>query len=408
MTHEETLLGAFRMIDLADEKGVHCSKLFADLGADVIKVEPPEGDRTRRWPPFVHDDPHLDKSLFFLHNNTNKRSVTLNLEHTDGQAILKKLVRKADVLLETSPPGYLKNLGLDYEALKVINPALVMASITPFGQSGPLHHYQSTDLISMAMSGVMQICGNPDGPPLKLGGSQSFPPAALYAASAIMMALYHREVSAVGQYIDISIQEALITFVEDKLAHQFWSLENINMVRSGNNRPAAEPWGIYECKDGWVFLCLASAAEWDTFAQLVSDWGGGDELLDPMYKGPVYSRKHVADIVRSFVSRFVRRFGKKELFAEGLRRGFVILPVNTPEDIARCPQLTHRSFFVEADHAVAGRLSYIGSPLYLDGIRGWNLQRTAPLLGEHNNEVYAGELGMTKDELLTLRHAGVI
>ncbi|MEE3248615.1 MAG: CoA transferase, partial [Chloroflexota bacterium] len=167
------LLPPYRVLDLTGPEGVFCGKLMADYGADVVKVEPPGGDATRQRAPFINDEPNAERSAYFLFYNTNKRSVTVDIENPQGQDLFKKLVASADVLIESFPVGYLKSLGLDYDALKNTNSGLVMASVTPFGQTGPWSRYQSSDLISLAASGFMQITGDPDGPPMRQGNEQS-------------------------------------------------------------------------------------------------------------------------------------------------------------------------------------------------------------------------------------------
>ena len=405
--NKETLFGYYRILELADEKGVYSGNLLGGLGADVVKIEPPGGDKTRSWPPFLRDEVHPEKSLYFLNFNTNKRGITLNLEHEDGREIFKQLVKTADAVVETFPAGYMESLGLDYPVLKEINPGLVMCSITPFGQTGPYRNYKACDLVNMAMGGFMQICGEADEPPVRLGGEQSFIAGSYWAAAAIAMALFYRETSGKGQYIDISIQEASIPFLQDKLVHQHWALAKINLGRYGNWSPAIMPWGGFPCKDGWVFIGVVTPKEWDDFSQWVYDWGGDKEMLNAMYKGGTYARASYVDILGRLITEFTKRYTKEELFTGGQKRGIVVLPVYTAEDIANCSQLESQQFFIEADHPVAGRLKYPRGPFYCDDAP-WKLRRPAPLLGEHNEEIYCQELDISKEELALLRGGGII
>ena len=193
MSEQETLLGDIRVLDLADEKGVYCTKLLADLGADTIRIEEPGGDPMRRIGPFFHDEPDHEKSLYWFQFNTSKRGITLNLETADGREILKRLVKTADVVVETFPPGYLDEMGLGYSVLSELNPGVVLTSITPFGQSGPYRDFQSSDLIAQAMGGLMYLAGFPEDAPHKLHGSQAYHSASVQAAVGTMMALYARE-----------------------------------------------------------------------------------------------------------------------------------------------------------------------------------------------------------------------
>jgi benzylsuccinate CoA-transferase BbsE subunit len=226
MTDELRLpLERLRIIDLADEKGVYCTKLLAELGAEVIKVEKPGGDPTRAIGPFQHDEPHLEKSLFFAYNNTHKKSITLNLEHADGRKIFRQLASGADILVETFAPGYLAERGLGYPVLSEPNPGLVMTSITGFGQNGPYKDYQSSDIVSYAMGGLMNQTGDSDKPPLLAGGLQTYYVSSLFAANATLMALFSRDASGQGQHIDVSIQECIATLLEVMCFYQYdgWS-----------------------------------------------------------------------------------------------------------------------------------------------------------------------------------------
>ncbi|MCZ6789915.1 MAG: CoA transferase, partial [Chloroflexi bacterium] len=210
----ETALGRLRVIDLADEKGVYCTKLLADLGADVIKIEKPGGDATRQIGPFWHDEPGPEKSLYFAYHNSAKRGVTLDLEHPDGQRIFKKFIGGADILVETFAPGYLDGLGLGYTDIKKLNPALVMTSITPFGQTGPHSHYKGSDIVACAMGGLMYQTGEADGPPTIGPGWQAYNMASSFATIATLAALHYRRVSGNGDHVDVSVQESISSILE--------------------------------------------------------------------------------------------------------------------------------------------------------------------------------------------------
>lgn len=194
----EAALAGYRVLDLADDKGLYCGKLLADLGADVIKVEPPGGDRTRLVPPFYHDEMHPEKSLSFLYLNANKRSLTLDLAGSEGKAAFQRLVATADVVLETFTPGYLDGLGLGYKGLRDINPRLIMTSITGFGQTGPYRHFQSCDIVAQAMGGLMYVTGYAEDPPNLIGARQAYYLASIHAALGTLVALYYRERTGVA------------------------------------------------------------------------------------------------------------------------------------------------------------------------------------------------------------------
>ncbi|MBW2370382.1 MAG: CoA transferase, partial [Deltaproteobacteria bacterium] len=191
--NSDKALSDIRVLDLAGPSGLYCTKLLADLGADVIRIEPPGGDSVRRIGPFYHDDPHPEKSLFHFHFNTNKRSVTLNLETEEGKRLFKKLIKTADIMVETFPPGHLHSMGLGYPVLKKINSSLILVSITGFGQSGPYRDFTSSDLVAMAVSGVLYTMGFPEDPPTTVGASQAFHMASANGAIWALMALFHRD-----------------------------------------------------------------------------------------------------------------------------------------------------------------------------------------------------------------------
>lgn len=404
---EERFLPPYRVLDLADEKGVFGTKLLADLGADVVKIEPPWGDKVRAKGPFFRDEVHPEKSLYFLFYNTNKRSITLNLELQDGREIFKRLVKTADVVVETFPVGYLDSIGLGYETLAEINPRLVMASITPFGQTGPWRNYKSSDLIAMATSGYMQVTGDPEEPPVRLGDEQSHFAPAQYAAVAIMAALYYRDtVSGRGQYIDVSVQEALITYYMDQHPALCWMLRKENVVRVGTSSALVIPLGAFPCKDRWISAGVATPKEWDTLAQWMYEVTGNEEILNPQYKGGVQERFPHKDIITALFLDFTSRLTMNELFHEGQKRDIIFLPVNEVGDILTDPQLEATDFWVELDHPVVGKLKYPLGIFYGEDIPV--CRRAAPLLGQDNEAIYCGELGFSREELAILRSGGII
>ncbi len=241
-------LEEIRVLDLADEKTSFCTKLLADSGAQVIKIEKPGGDPSRMMGPFGESLPQSEKSLFFLYNNTNKLSITLNLEHEEGRKIFRHLLKRADVVVETFPPGYLQSLGLGFVALKEINPKLIMISVTGFGATGPLNQYKSCDLVASASGGAMYVSGLPSAP-LKPYGEQSYYTASLFAAIAILLALRKRVRTGQGEHIDISLQEVVISTLEHVMVRYFY--EKIIFQSQGSLH-----WNfsfcILPCKDGLI------------------------------------------------------------------------------------------------------------------------------------------------------------
>ncbi|MCX5994915.1 MAG: CoA transferase [Chloroflexi bacterium] len=404
---EEGFLPRYRVLDLADEKGVYCGKLLGDLGAEVIKVEPPCGDKTRLRGPFFKNEVHPEKSLFFLYFNTSKGSITLDIEGTDGQEIFKRLVKKADVVVESFPVGYLAKLGLDYPKLKKVNPKLVMTSITPYGQKGPLSGYKAQDINIMAMSGYMQLVGEPDQAPLVLGGEQSFYPGSQYAAVGTMAALFYRDaVSGKGQYVDVPMQEAMISYWQEQTPVTMWQKTKENNTRVGAMDAMVTPCGLYPCKDGWISLCIVTPQEWATLSQWIHEVTGDDEVLKDEYKGGLLDRMPVRDMVNVLVINFTEKLTGREIFLEGQKRKLVVMPVNDVPSLVNDSQLNSRGFWVELNHPVVGKLKYPKGPLYSDAIGAPT--KVAPLLGEDNERIYCKELGYSKEDLAVLRAAGVI
>ena len=403
---EGVLLPPYRVLDLTGPEGVFCGKLLADYGAEVIKVEPPTGDVTRQRPPFISDVPGIERSSYFLFYNTNKKSVTVDLETSEGQVVFKKLAASADVLIESFPVNYMQSLGLDYDSLRQVNPGLIMASITPFGQTGPWKDYKSTDLISLAASGFMQITGDPDGPPLRQGNEQSHFPGAQHAATAIMGALFYRDMQdGRGQYIDVSMQEAMITYYTDAHPALAYIQRGENVTRVGTNSTLVIPLGAYPSKDGWISAGIITPREWENLSNWMFEVTGNEEILNEDYKGGNQDRAPYNDIITALVIDFTTRFTSEELFHQGQERNLVFIPVNTVSDLLVDPQLDASNFWFDIDHADAGKLKY---PLgVFDSEEVTPTTNPAPYLGQ-DNEVVFGELGFDEAELASLRTRGVI
>ncbi len=400
-------LPKYRVLDLADEKGAYCGKLLGDLGAEVIKIEPPCGDKMRLRGPFFKNKVHLEKSLFFLYFNTSKGSITLDIEDPAGKEIFKKLVATADVVVESFPVGYLASLGLDYRRLKKIDPKLVMTSITPYGQKGPLSGYKAEDINIFAMSGYMQLVGEPDQAPLVLGGEQTFYPGAQYATVGTMAALFYRDgVSGKGQHVDVSMQEAMISYWQEQTPVPMWQKTQENNTRVGAMDAMVTPCGLYPCKDGWISLCVVTPQEWDALSQWMYEVTGNAEVLKDEYKGGLISRMPVRDMVNVLVMEFTDKLTGREIFLEGQKRKVVVMPVNDVPSLVNDTQLNARNFWVELDHPVVGKLKYPKGALYSDAIGAPT--KAAPLLGEDNERIYCGELKYSKEDLTILRTTGVI
>ncbi len=405
----ENLIPPYRILDLTDRRAAFCGRLLADYGADVVKVEPPYGDPSRRLGPYPHDAPHAERSLDFMFYNTNKRSITLDLEREPGRALFRRLAADADAIIASCRRHYLDDLGIGFDTLRADNPGLITASVTPFGSTGEWADYQGDDLVVMAASGYMQITGEPDAPPVRQGNEHSHYPAAQYAAVAILAALYHRDFgNGSGQHIDISSQEALITYYTDAHPALLWRKLGRNVTRVGTNSTLVIPLGAYPCQDGWIAAGVITPREWDALAQWIHEVTGNDEVLNEAYRGGNQDRAQYIDIITALFLEFAENFTVQELFHEGQRRNLVFLPVNEIADLLTDPQLAESGFWCDIPHADPA----IGSVKYPLGIfHSEEVQprrQPAPALGADNAAVYQGELGLTSTHLDALKNDGII
>ena len=396
----DTALGDLRVLDLAGPMGLYCTKQLADLGADVIKLEPPDGDPSRSVGPFYHDEPDPENSLYWFHFNTSKRSITLNIEAADGKDILSRLVAAADIMIETYPPGYLDSLDLGYSALKEINPGLILTSITPFGQTGPYSDFKGSDLVGQAMGGLLFICGWEDEPPTKAGASPAFHIASIHACAATLIALYHRDITGEGQHVDVSMQQCVAHSLQ--WVTQMYDLQKRIMVRSGR---LGVP--LQECRDGWANVI--ALFDWDKLVDWLESGGGAEDLADARYKDMDYQiRPEVRQHITEVTDAFTRARDKKWVCEEAQKRGIIAIPCNSARDVVENPQLVSRSFFVDVEHPEQGdTLRYPGAPYRLSGTP-WGIRRRPPFIGEHNRDIYEGELGFTAEQTELLRARGVI
>jgi len=391
-------------LDIADSKGAYCTKLLADLGADVIKIERPEGDPGRGIPPFAGDTPHPDKSLHFLHRNANKRGVTLRLDTVEGSNILKRLVKTADVLVDNSPPDYMAGLGLDYSVLSGINPELIMASITEFGHSGPYKEYKGSNLVDFAMSGIMITSGYPGKEPCLLPGSPAYDSASVHASVSIVAALYMRGTTGQGQYIDTSVHVTSRTGLYPWIIPNYsYALNPGGPPPTSENRMGAQIYPVYPCKDGFIRIIALTPRQWDALMRVLDN---PDVLQTEEWRSFMY-RIGNADDLYALMLEFTTKYTMRELFEAGRREGVPIAPILSIADFYNSPQTKAREYFVEVDHPVAGKADYPGPP-YKWTETPATVRRPAPCLGEHNEEVYCQELGLSTDDLASLTGGGIV
>jgi CoA:oxalate CoA-transferase len=383
--------------------GPYCTKLLADLGAEVVKIERPGGgDAARSLPPFLHDIPDAEGSGLFLYLNTNKFGVTLNVATATGKDIFLELAKQADILVEDNPPQWMTERGLDYQSLKEINPRLIMTSITPFGQSGPYRNYKAYPLNVFQFGGEGYLTPggveNISRPPLKVGRFLADYDSGLSAAIAILAALYWRGKSGSGQRIDISKQESLM------------ALNRLDMVRSANEgevitraKQGVPYGGALPCRDGYTVFITWESEQWDRLVAFMGDpeWASDDKFKD------YASRYQHGELLNALLTEWLVNHPKEELYHEGQAAGVPFAMVYTSKDLVDSEHLKARGFFVEIDHPRTGKVKYPSVP-YKFSETPCQVKRPAPLLGEHNEEVFVRWLGHPREELAKLGSAGVI
>jgi len=401
----EQALSDVKVLDLSWYiAGPYCTKLLADYGADVIKIERPEGgDPARTMGPFVKDDPHPEKSGLFLHLNTNKRGVTLNLKSATGKEILRKLLADKDILVESFRPGVMERLGFGYEEVRRINPRIVMTSISNFGQTGPYRDYETSDAINYAMGGAMFETGIPTKPPVALVRNVTLHESGWLAVAGTLGAWYGATRSGQGDYVDISLMETMLAGTDRRDTYL------VSYAYTGFNSPRQDitisrrhimPVGYYPTRDGWVNATIQEM-DFPKFARCI----GHPELTsDPRFQN-FYDIAYGPDMDGYFIE-WLMGHTKQEASEIMQQAGMVVTPVNSPADVVAIPHFKERGFWVEIDHPVAGRHTFPGAPMDM-GEGGFAIRRPAPLLGQHNEEIYSG-LGYSREDLTKLREGGVI
>jgi crotonobetainyl-CoA:carnitine CoA-transferase CaiB-like acyl-CoA transferase len=398
------LLEGLRVLDLTHQiAGPYCTKLLADYGAEVIKIERPgTGDPSRQLPPFFHDNPDPEGSLHFLYLNTSKRGVTLDLKSDRGREIGLELASRADVVVESFRPGVLDRLGLGWETLHAANPRLVLTSISNFGQTGPYRDLPASELVVYGMSGVMTISGREDRSPLKHGLSQGQYDAGANAAWVTAMMTLWQAQGASGQWVDISIFDTLSSTLVLNEPYYAW------MGGVQGRRPAdGDATGnglsdIMPCADGYVIVQYRPSEPWKTIADLLEE----PALDDPRFEtndGRMLHSNELFELIRDALADKK----KHELFHRAAELHVLSGIVQDPSDLFNCPQLSARGYWVDVDHPTTGNLKYAGAPVRVPGTT-WSISRPAPLLGQHTDEVLHGELGIGDQELHSLRAQNVI
>ena len=411
---DSSLFSSCRVLDLTDEKGFLCGKILADLGADVIKIEKPDGHPSRNIGPFYHDDPDPQKSLYWFAYNANKRGVTLDIETSDGKEIFKRLVKTADCVIESFPPDYMDRLGLGYLDLERINNRIILTSISPFGQ--PYKNFKSSDITALAMGGLMYITGDPDRSPVRIGYLQSHLHASADAALATLMAYYYREGNGEGQHVDISIHQSFVLALFYVVP--FWEFLKVISKRYGSFRSGLGTGVIqrmvWPCKDRFVNFTIMGGATGAKTNEALTEWMDSEGMAPDFIKKIDWKRFDMSQMTQELqdklsepISRFFMKHTKSELYKGAVERHIMLYPVCNSKDILEDPQLRSRGFWKEVRHPeLDDTIIYPGGWMKSSEV-SVDIRHRAPLIGEHNQEIYA-ELGLSDQELQTLKQAGVI
>ena len=388
-------LNDLRVLDLSGQvAGPFCARLFGDFGADVIKVEPPGGEHGRRLPPLDVDRLGPEASVFFLYLNANKRGITLDITSASGADIFRRLVRDADIVVESFPPGLLDSLGLGFAALEELRPGIILTSITPFGQTGPWRDLPINELIAYACSGWASATGRPDREPLKGSGYNASFQAGAAAFNATLNAVVYRDRAGVGQHADVSILEpSVATFAPALLGAQYRG-------EPGRRQKGTFQRGPVAAADGHFSLTLSRAHFW---RDAMNELGLPQFAEDPKY---FQGRQEIAEQIAPEVEARIAQRGKRELFEALGRLRVVGGMVLTTAELFEDPHVRAREFFVTQEHPTAGPLEYPGAPFKMSATP-WALRRPAPLLSQHTAEVLTG-VAIEREDLAILKAAGVI
>jgi crotonobetainyl-CoA:carnitine CoA-transferase CaiB-like acyl-CoA transferase len=411
------MLSRCRVLDLSTERGFLCGQILGDLGADVIKIEPVGGSPARGLAPFLNDKPGPENSIYWLAYNRNKRGITLNLESREGADIVRRLAAKSDILIESENPGTMARRGLDYPALREINPALVYVSITPFGQDGPKAEYADSDLIVMAAGGVLILYGDEDRAPIRMSVPQAYLHASADAAGAALIAYYERLNSGGGQSIDVAAQESIGLAGQSTSLAALANSDETRRMAGGAKLGALRVPLVWKCKDGLVSVVFLFGPALGVFTRRLinkifelgecshemkdTDWiGYGAKLMSGEVSNADYER------CQQVIAAFLLKRTKEELFELARADTLLIAPLSTIEDLRQNPQFKAREYWRTVDHPSGASLTYPGPFVRLSG-QPITYRRRAPTVGEHNREVL-GELGLKADEITRLAQKGII
>ncbi|MCS5668825.1 MAG: CoA transferase [Dehalococcoidia bacterium] len=395
-----SLLQGLRVVELGESVSApYCTKLLADMGAEVVKIERPGvGDQAREYGPFLNDEPHHERSGLFLYLNSNKQGITLDLDTPTGREILGELLAESQVFVHNLHPTEMDRLGVNYGTLKSHNDHLVMASITPFGLTGPYRHYKAYDINLAAAGGICEGLGSPDREPLTFGTPEVGYFAAMAAASSVVIAL----LAGQGQHIDIAEVESMAGIYNGPEA--LMAVYQWRMTRRTGHHALDFPYPncILRCKDGYIFVGSPEGRQWRTLLEVMGqpEWAKEDR-----FRNRTAMNNEYADEVDGYMEEWLLRYTKAELLALALEHRIPLAPVRDFKEVRNDESLTDQ--FVAIDRTDTGPVFFPGSPYSLSA-QEVVLPRPAPLLGQHNADIYCGRLGYSKEELVKLYQVGII
>lgn len=393
-------LDAIKVLDLTNfEAGPSCTVLMGFLGAEVIKVERPTGGDQGRY--IFTEKPGTD-SYYFLMLNLNKRSITLDLANEKGKEVFKEMVKKVDVVIENFSHGTMEKLGLNYEVLKDINPRIIYASVTGYGTFGLYCSYPSFDIIAQAMGGAMNITGFPENPPTRCGPAIGDTGGGVHLLVGILAALYQREKTGIGQRVEVSMQDSVVNFLRSMYHWHYTYGEPLQ--RSGNSfrKGVAAPWNSYKTMDGYVVIAAPSDHLWINLLKVI----GKEELMrEPRFKNMWERGKNIQE-VDSLIENWTKDKSKREVMKQLNEAGVPCGMVLDTEEILNDPHLLARQMIVEVEHPTRGKVKCLGFPIKLS--HSFVKVKPAPLLGQHNKEVYTTLLGYNKEKIAKLKEGKII
>ena len=394
-------LSSIKVVEYANMvAGPYCSKLLADLGADVIKVEPPEGDPARTFGPFPEKKPHREKSALFLYNNTSKRGITLDLKTIEGKKLFLQLIQWADVFVDNYPTGYMQNFGLDNEVLQKTNLRLIHTSITPYGQTGPRAHVKGDELTISHAGGLANLLPvrsvDINRAPIKPGGFQVAYQSAINGALVTMAALIGRRKTDKGCVIDVSMQEVMVGFIRPYITASRYQRASWSRVP---DRPPAM--GRMKTSDGYLVLGAVEDNHFRNLREMMGNppWMAGDQWLNMNY------RSHHLMEIAPLLDAWIEQHNKKEISEELASKSVPIGPVNSIKEVMENRQYAFRQYFTEVEHPLAGKYKYSGWP-YKMAASPPKVSRPAPMLGEHNEEITCKVLNYTQEEYSKMKKSG--